>query len=44
MKIAVVGAGIIGMNTAYYLARDGHTVTVYDRCNAPAQEASFAHG
>jgi D-amino-acid dehydrogenase len=43
MKIAVVGAGIVGVTTAYELARDGHQVTVYERRGAAAEEASFAN-
>ena len=44
MKIAVVGAGIVGVSTAYELASDGHEVVVYDRRSAVAEEASFACG
>lgn len=44
MKIAVVGAGIVGVSTAYELACDGHEVVVYDRRSAVAEEASFACG
>ncbi len=43
MKIAVVGAGIIGITTAWELARDGHQVTVYERRGAAAEEGSFAN-
>jgi len=43
MKIAVVGAGIIGITTAWELARDGHQVTVYERRGAAAEESSFAN-
>jgi D-amino-acid dehydrogenase len=43
MNIAVIGAGIIGVTTAYELARDGHQVTVYERRGAVAEEASFAN-
>lgn len=43
MKIAVIGAGIIGVTTAYELARDGHEVTVFERRSAAAEEASFAN-
>ncbi len=43
MKIAVIGAGIIGVTTAYELACDGHEVTVLERCAAAAEEASFAN-
>ena len=43
MKIAIVGAGIIGVTTAYELAADGHDVTVYERRGAAALETSFAN-
>lgn len=43
MKIAVIGAGIIGITTAYELACDGHEVTVLERRGAAAEEASFAN-
>jgi len=43
MKIAVIGAGIIGVTTAWELARDGHNVTVLERRGAVAEEASFAN-
>ena len=42
MKIAIVGAGIIGVTTAYELASDGHEVTVFEQRSAAAEEASFA--
>lgn len=44
MKIAVVGAGITGITTAYYLARDGHDVVVYDQEPYPAMRTSYANG
>lgn len=44
MKIAVLGAGVVGVTTAWYLAADGHDVIVFDRASAPALETSFANG
>lgn len=43
MHVIVVGAGIIGVCTAYYLRRDGHQVTVVERRSGVAQETSFAN-
>lgn len=43
MKITVLGAGIIGVTTAYQLAKAGHEVTVIDRQAGPALETSFAN-
>jgi D-amino-acid dehydrogenase len=43
MKVLVLGAGVIGVATAHYLAEDGHEVTVVDRQPAPALETSFAN-
>ncbi|PTM95429.1 D-amino acid dehydrogenase [Mycoplana dimorpha] len=43
MKITVLGAGVIGVTTAYYLAKAGHEVTVLDRQPGPALETSFAN-
>lgn len=42
--IAVIGAGIAGITTAYYLARDGHQVTVIDQEPYPAMRTSYANG
>ncbi len=39
----ILGAGVIGVTTAYYLAKDGYRVTVIDRQAAPAAETSFAN-
>ena len=44
MKVIVLGAGIIGISTAWHLLERGHEVTVVDRQSGPAQEASFANG
>lgn len=43
MRVGVVGAGIAGVTTAFELAEAGHEVTVYERCDAVAEAASFAH-
>jgi D-amino-acid dehydrogenase len=43
MRIVVLGSGVIGVTTAYYLARAGHDVTVLDRQAGPALETSFAN-
>jgi D-amino-acid dehydrogenase len=43
MNIVVLGGGVIGVTTAYYLARDGHEVTVLDRQPQAASETSFAN-
>ena len=43
MKILILGSGVIGTTTAYYLARAGHEVTVIERQAAPALETSFAN-
>lgn len=43
MKITILGAGVIGVTSAYYLAKAGHEVTVLDRQEGPALETSFAN-
>ena len=43
MKVIVLGGGVIGVTTAYYLARAGAEVTLVDRQDGPAQETSFAN-
>jgi D-amino-acid dehydrogenase len=44
MKIVVIGAGIVGLTSAWWLARDGHDVTVLDRAASVGQGASHANG
>jgi D-amino-acid dehydrogenase len=44
MKVIVLGAGIIGISTAWYLTEEGHEVTVVDRQPDAALETSFANG
>ncbi|WP_291997549.1 D-amino acid dehydrogenase [Candidatus Accumulibacter sp. ACC012] len=44
MKVIVLGAGVVGIATAYYLARDGHQVSLVDRNQGAALEASYANG
>jgi D-amino-acid dehydrogenase len=43
-KIAIIGAGITGVTTAYALLRRGFDVTVFERHRYPAMETSFANG
>ena len=43
MKVIVLGAGIIGISTAWHLLEEGHEVTVVDRQPDAALETSFAN-
>ena len=44
MKIIVMGGGVIGVSTAYYLNQLGHDVTVVERNGGVAEETSFQNG
>ncbi|GAA5180507.1 D-amino acid dehydrogenase [Niveibacterium umoris] len=44
MRIVIVGAGLEGVVSAWYLANNGHEVTVVERREGPALETSFANG
>ncbi|MBB5217047.1 D-amino acid dehydrogenase [Parapusillimonas granuli] len=44
MRVAVLGSGIIGTSTAWWLRQHGHDVVVIDRGSGPAQETSRANG
>jgi D-amino-acid dehydrogenase len=44
VKILILGAGVIGVTSAWYLSQAGHEVTVVDRGAEPASETSFANG
>ena len=43
MRVVVLGSGVIGVASAYYLAEAGHEVVVLDRQDGPALETSFAN-
>jgi len=44
MHVVVLGAGLLGVTSAYFLRQQGHEVTVVDRQATPAAETSFANG
>ena len=44
VRAIVLGSGLLGVSSAYYLSRLGHEVTVIDRQASPAAETSFANG
>lgn len=44
MHVIVLGAGLLGVTSAYFLRQQGHDVTVVDRQATPAAETSFANG
>ena len=43
MKVAILGSGVIGVTSAWYLAKAGHDVVVIDRQPGPALETSYAN-
>lgn len=44
MHVLILGAGVVGVSSAYYLARQGHDVTLVDRAADPAAGTSYANG
>src|SRR5512147_3150367 len=44
MKVAVLGAGVVGVTCAWYLRQAGHDVQVLERREGPGLETSFANG
>ena len=44
MRVVVLGAGVVGTSSAWYLARAGHQVTVVERQPVAGNETSFANG
>ncbi len=44
MRVIVLGAGLLGVSSAYFLQQLGHEVVVIDRQSTPAAETSFANG
>ena len=43
MKIVILGGGVVGVTSAWYLSQAGHEVVVIDRQSGVAQETSFAN-
>ncbi len=43
MKVLVLGGGVVGVATAFYLAEDGHEVTLVERNEQAASETSYAN-
>ena len=43
-KVVVLGGGIVGVTTAYFLSRQGHEVTLIEKNEEAGLETSFANG
>ncbi|MEH6579522.1 MAG: D-amino acid dehydrogenase [Amphritea sp.] len=43
MQVLILGSGVVGVTSAWYLAKQGHEVTIIDRQETPAMETSFAN-
>jgi D-amino-acid dehydrogenase len=43
VKVLILGSGVIGVSTAYYLAKSGHEVIVVDRRDGPGLETSYGN-
>lgn len=43
MKITILGGGVAGISSAWYLAKSGHDVSVVDRCSSVADETSYGN-
>jgi D-amino-acid dehydrogenase len=44
MKIGIIGGGIVGLTTAYYLLKNGHEVAIFEKHGDVSQQASFGNG
>ncbi|OZI63300.1 D-amino acid dehydrogenase [Bordetella genomosp. 11] len=44
MRVCVIGAGVVGVTSAYFLARQGYDVTLVDGRDGPGEETSYANG
>ena len=44
MRVCVIGAGVVGVTSAYFLARQGHDVVLVDAHAYPAEVSSYANG
>ena len=44
MRVCIIGAGVVGVTSAYLLARAGHEIVLLDECGEPAAQSSHANG